>query len=264
MSSLLRSELEHSGLVVLAELRVDPLELNGYVGWNQYQETASAHIRLIGNSGSSMWSAFSQSSEYQDGQPDPLDRWSQRVGDQIASKMGSEVLYPFLLYPLNNSSLMKQTGVKEAFVKETFDKEPRYAPFIDWARRSDQLCSSKMGLSIHPKFGLWHAYRFALITLRSNVVEVEPQHPAFANPCDSCEGTPCLNTCPAGAYTQTGFNDRACYQYLASTPEADCHSRGCMARRACPEKTEQIYVAAHAKFHMSSFYRAAERRSSSE
>ena len=42
---------------------------------------------LVGNIGSSYWPIFSQSAEYLDGAADPLDRWSQRVANEIAAEL---------------------------------------------------------------------------------------------------------------------------------------------------------------------------------
>ena len=50
---------------------------------------------LVGNAGSRFWRVFTQSTEFQDGDSDPLDRWSLRIGQQVAAKLGARVLFPF-------------------------------------------------------------------------------------------------------------------------------------------------------------------------
>ncbi|MEO1689892.1 MAG: ferredoxin, partial [Pseudomonadota bacterium] len=50
---------------------------------------------LIGPDEPAFWPLFSQSPEYRDGAPDPLDRWSRRVIDEVAAAQGGEALYPF-------------------------------------------------------------------------------------------------------------------------------------------------------------------------
>lgn len=100
-------------------------------------------IALVGNIGSSYWSVFSQSSEYRDGQPDALDRWSRRVAQQVAEVFKARAIFPF--------------------------EGPPYYPFLQWAKRADVLSQSPLGLMIHPQYGLWHSYRFALLISQSHL-----------------------------------------------------------------------------------------------
>ena len=44
-------------------------------------------LALFGNAGSSIWEAFAASPEFEDKLPDPLDRWSKRVGDAWAIQL---------------------------------------------------------------------------------------------------------------------------------------------------------------------------------
>ena len=94
-------------------------------------------VWMVGVVGSEHWSNFSASPFFTDGLPDPLDRWSQAIGDELAARWGGRALYPF-------------TG-------------PPYWPFQQWATRSEPLQNSPLMLRIHPSYGLWHAYRFALV-----------------------------------------------------------------------------------------------------
>jgi len=95
----------------------------------------AAQLMLFGNAGSAMWAVFNLSDEYRDGRPDPLNRWSARIGEALAKRAGACALFPF-------------------------GAPPR--PFLQWGKRAEALQNSQLGMLIHPKFGLWHAYRFAL------------------------------------------------------------------------------------------------------
>jgi hypothetical protein len=183
---------------------------------------------LVGNAGSSMWPAFSASPEYSDGQSDPLDRWSRRIGDHIAKTFGLRVLYPF--------------------------GGPPHHPFQRWAVRIVGVHPSPLRLQIHPVFGLWHAYRFALLGALSEPAPPVPV--ASATPCLACAARPCLEICPAGAFDHEGYDANACQAHLRGHPAGDCATQGCAARHACPVGATYRYQSAHAQFHMRAFVAA--------
>ena len=63
---------------------------------NSYGFADNQHsIALVGNIGSSYWNVFSQSQEFGDGGPDPLDRWSQRIASEIVTQFPLTPIYPF-------------------------------------------------------------------------------------------------------------------------------------------------------------------------
>jgi Fe-S-cluster-containing hydrogenase component 2 len=119
-----------------------------------------------------------------------------------------------------------------------------------------------MMLRIHPDYGLWHAYRFALA-----LPALAPHDTAGAAPptlsttpyaapgdlCASCSGQPCLQTCPVGAYTGEDFLLEACASHLHSGQGEDCMQTGCLARQACPVGARFTYTQEHAAFHMQAF-----------
>ena len=57
--------------------------------------------------------------------------------DPLARSVGAMALYPF--------------------------DGPPYRPFQRWAMRAEPVAPSPLGLFIHPEYGLWHAYRAALV-----------------------------------------------------------------------------------------------------
>jgi hypothetical protein len=182
---------------------------------------------LVGNIGSSYWPIFSQSAEYLDGEADPLDRWSRRVANEIAAELALQPVYPF--------------------------SGPPYYPFQQWAQRAEKLVQSPIGVMMHPEYGLWHSYRFAL--LGPEFAVVEDKTPG-ESPCLSCDSKPCLQRCPVGAFDGNSYDVDRCAGYLLQTPQAECHSRGCLARYACPIAPQLSYVPAQGKFHLQAFLNA--------
>jgi ferredoxin-like protein FixX len=173
-----------------------------------------ATLLLVGNAGAAMWSVFAP---HIDGAPNPLDRWTKRAIDPIAAKFGATALYPF-------------------------DKP--HPPFQQWALCAEDVYASPLGILIHPVYGLWHAYRAAL--LFTERIEL-PLRSAVENPCSTCMEKPCLSACPVGAFTGSAYDVAAC---------ADCLDLGCHARNACPVGPEWRYPDAQVRFHMAAFARS--------
>lgn len=181
---------------------------------------------LIGNAGSSFWPVFSQSEEYADGRPDPLDRWSERVITGLAQELDATPVFPF--------------------------GGPPYYPFLSWARRAEDVVSSPIGVLIHPEYGLWHAYRGALVV--DQRLEDLPPRPGAPSPCLTCPDQPCLNGCPVNAFGADGFDVDRCVGHL-SGPN-DCLDQGCLARNACPAGEPFRYDSEQHSFHLRAFLRA--------
>lgn len=196
----------------------------------------AAVLWLAGNVGGAMWEPFTASAYARDGQPDPLDRWSRAVGDALALQWGGAALYPF-------------TGPPQ---------QPRYHPFQQWAARSEPVHTSPLMLRIHPQYGLWHAYRFALIFPTLEPVDRDAlRAPAQADsPCLGCQDQPCLTSCPVDAFDGQVFAVERCSAHLQSPVGAGCMDHGCQARNACPVAVELRYAPAQRAFHMAAFARA--------
>ncbi len=199
---------------------------------NQSAGGESISMVLFGNAGSSLWSVFSGSSEYLDNDPDPLDRWSRRIGEQLAREWSALALFPF--------------------------GGPPFQPFLQWAKKAEQLESSKLGMLIHPKYGLWHAYRFAIaFPYVLTGMDFSEKHSVA---CTTCADQPCLAGCPVGAFSLDHYDVESCFQFLDQNPDASCHFSGCQARRACPEGGLYRYDSDHAAFHMAKFYESLSSR----
>jgi epoxyqueuosine reductase QueG len=122
---------------------------------------------------------------------------------------------------------------------------------LQWAKRAEALSQSPIGLMIHPVYGLWHSYRFAL--LFSSLQQPDTHAISVESPCQTCEGQPCLHHCPVDAFSPKGYDVGACAAYLKQTPDADCHQQGCLARNACPVGEEYRYEPAQHTFHLRAF-----------
>ncbi|MCP4984106.1 MAG: 4Fe-4S dicluster domain-containing protein [Gammaproteobacteria bacterium] len=217
----LSHKLGEYGLCLRGVARLTPAEAESH-GF----ATDKLSLALVGNIGSSYWPHFSQSEEFRDGAAHPLDRWSRRVAQMICADTSLQPVYPF--------------------------EGPPYYPFQQWALRAEALLQSPLGIMMHPEYGLWHSYRFALLG-----DEFDLQSRALAeSPCLSCEVKPCLQACPVIAFDTNGYDVEACAGYLQRTSEADCHDQGCLARYACPVAPELNYTAAQSQFHLSAFLNA--------
>lgn len=188
---------------------------------------AAATVLLVGNAGPAMWKAFSNSSQAHDGGLHPLNRWTRHHMDALASAIGGLALYPF-------------------------DTTPAW-PFQQWAARCEPVHPSPLGLFIHPEYGLWHAYRAAIVL--AETVDL-PVPTSAASPCQSCAESPCLSRCPVGAFSTSGYDVPACARHLQSPAGADCLQGGCLARRACPVGADYQQLPAQNAFHMRAFLSA--------
>lgn len=180
-------------------------------------------VLLIGNAGAAHWSRFTQ---WRKAQPatlsNPLDSWARMVIDTVAREVGAKILMP---------------------------NDRPFAPFQQWAMRAEGLAPSPLGILIHPVYGLWHAYRGALLfDAEVSLHEAGKQ----LHPCDLCHGKPCLNACPIGAFSGAGFAYEACKAHVRSPRGAACRE-GCLARNACPLGTEYRYPVEAQTFHQNAF-----------
>jgi hypothetical protein len=186
-------------------------------------------VVLLGFTGSAQWSIFQDSREARDGLPHPLDRWSRRVIGGLAREHGAADFYP--------------SGLPSSPL-----------PFQRLARRCEPVHPSPIGLLIHPRYGLWHAYRGGLC-LREKIAlpRASTAAPEPASPCGRCQDRPCLSGCPVGAFKIGSFDLDACVSHVLSAAGTECRENGCLARRACPVGPKFRYVPTQARFHMSAF-----------
>jgi hypothetical protein len=211
------------GLAVRGAFHPEPAELD-----RARCSAPAGTIVLLGFTRSLQWAYFERSPEARDGSPHPLDRWSHRVIGSLAREFDAEDVYPSgtALAPL---------------------------PFQRMALRSEPVHRSPIGLLIHERWGLWHAYRGALVL--PFAIELPPPAPSV-HPCASCASQPCLSACPVHAFRPNAFDLDACVNHVLSDAGRECRDRGCLARRACPVGVEFQYGEHQAQFHMGAFLRS--------
>lgn len=179
-------------------------------------------IVLLGPHEPGFWDIFCASPEAQDGQPDPMDRWSRRVVGALAAKVKATAIFPF--------------------------DGPPYPPFQAWAEASGQAWPSPVGMLVHERAGLFVSYRGALRL---------PYHldlyPPATSPCLKCLSNPCRSACPVNALGPSGYDTKACKDNISGPDSADCRNRGCAARRACPVSHDYGRKEAQSAFHMAHF-----------
>ena len=183
-------------------------------------------VLLIGQAGDAPWPHFMR---WRQSQPqdlaNPLDTWSREIIDGVAQLCGARAVYP---------------------------SQKPYLPFQQWAMRAEGLKPSPLGILMHPEYGLWHAYRGALLF----DVEIPIQAPeAVIHLCDLCPGKPCLNSCPVGAYSRAGFGYQSCFDHVRGPSGEPCRTGGCLDRNACPYGAAYRYAPVVQAFHMAAFIR---------
>ncbi len=212
--------MEHPILAAIQRASFTPL------GWFETSPdgqlpNAAKSVILVGNVGPAMFQRFSRERGER-----TLDQWTRDVIDPLAHDLGAHAMFPF-------------------------DKPPQ--PFLTWARRAGAGHASPLGLNIHPIYGLWHAYRAALLF---PVVFDLPRHDAGAHPCETCEAKPCLTACPVSAFDGTSYDVARCIKHIEGNAGDDCMTGGCKARLACPVGIKYQYSLQQKQFHMRAFLKA--------
>lgn len=183
-------------------------------------------LLLVGQAGSAPWPHFQK---WRHGQPgdlkNPLDTWAREVIGAVAEKFGARAVSP---------------------------SDKPYLPFQQWAMRAEGLRPSPLGILMHPEYGLWHAYRGALL-FDHEIVIAEPRE--VIHLCDTCAGKPCLKACPVDAYSETGFAYQDCLVHVRGPAGRACRDGGCLDRNACPYGSKYRYPADEQAFHMVAFSR---------
>jgi hypothetical protein len=185
---------------------------------------AAKSVLLVGQAGAAPWPHFVR---WREKQPQnlahPLDAWSREVIGAVAKDFGARAVSP---------------------------SDKPYLPFQQWAMRAEGLKPSPLGILMHPRYGLWHAYRGALL-FEGELPIVAPQ--AAIHLCDACVGKPCMKACPVDAYSAEGFAYQSCLTHVRGPAGEPCRGGGCLDRNACPYGAAYRYPVEVQAFHMASF-----------
>lgn len=202
--------------------RSHSLEIFGVCHTSPDDGLGEGTLALLGPREPGFWPHVQAAPEFQDGNPDPLDRWSRRIISNLARDVGGNSLFPF------------GTPVR---------------PFVSWALRSATSWVSPVGLLVHKDAGLFVSYRGAV--LFDSVFALPTP---FQKPCETCLTQNCLSACPVGALTAKGYELSTCHGFLDGPDGDDCMSNGCKVRRCCPVSQDYGRQPEQSAFHMASFH----------
>jgi ferredoxin len=181
-------------------------------------------VILICNAGATYWPHFQRWREKQPaGLADPLDTWCRETIGGIAQRFGARAVSP---------------------------SDRPYLPFQQWAMRAEGLKPSPLGILMHPEYGLWHAYRGALLFDVALAIQAPEK---MIHLCDACVGKPCLKACPVDAHSAISFSHQACLAHVRGEHGTRCRSTGCLDRNACPYGGAYRYPPDVQAFHMAAF-----------
>ncbi|RWN39251.1 hypothetical protein [Mesorhizobium sp.] len=187
---------------------------------------AARSVLLAGQAGAAPWPHFLRWRKRQTRIiANPLDTWSREVIGAVANDFGARAVSP---------------------------SDRPYLPFQQWAMRAEGLRPSPLGILMHPQYGLWHAYRGALL-FEDQIALQEPR--GVLHLCDACVDKPCLKSCPVEAYSADGFAHETCLAHVRGQNGAPCRTGGCLDRNACPYGTAYRYPPEAQAFHMAAFAR---------
>ncbi len=180
-------------------------------------------LLLIGNIGDSLWAPFQQDTDAE--RSHPLDHWSKTHISNIANDLKGYTVFP--------------------------SDGPPFHPFQHWAIKAEHLDQSPLGILIHPTYGLWHAYRGALLV--SSTMDL-PKTDVNVAICQECIPKPCLSSCPVDAIDLNGINTESCLSHLNDVNS--CVDNGCLARLSCPVGKEYTYSREQRAFHNRAFLKS--------
>ena len=89
----LDDDIKAEGLSILGDLPVSP---------SDPVPEGTRSILMLGPDEPNFWKIFKDSREYKDKKPDPLDRWSKRIIDNIAKKITALHYIPLVESPTNH------------------------------------------------------------------------------------------------------------------------------------------------------------------
>ena len=212
--------LANNGLNLFASLRCVelPEALQTQLRHGNVPVDDYSHLLLTGHGGRLLWQKLQEVGMET---ADPVDTFSTQLTTQFITDYLSNpphlMLYPFgdYLVPLT------QLG--------------------EWAGWSHP---SPIGQGIHAQFGVWFAYRTAVLVNGDFPTTPRPQ---TTSPCQGCVDKPCISTCPAGAAREDAFHISPCVNFRLGDNSL-CADR-CLARMACPVAPQHRYTLPQIQYH---------------
>jgi epoxyqueuosine reductase len=179
-------------------------------------------IIVLGNGGRDFWAAFRRHADANPGwlqRAHPLDDFTRIVVERdVVATLRAAGVEPVVVYPFARLG-------------------PRL-DFVTLGRRAGLVGPSILGVTVHPTFGPWVAFRAALLVDRR--IDAPGEALGF-DPCPSCRSRSCIAACPVGAVRHPqGWDVPSCARHRVEAPES-CESR-CHARVGCVLGPEHRYT----------------------
>ena len=210
------------GLNLVAAL---PTERYDQVASEQYRAASIApgasSIIVIGNGGRGLWDALKRHAQERPGwmeREHPLDDFTReivenRIAPAARARGSCTIVFPFV-------------GDTSATLS-----------FMQLGKLAGLAGPSIIGVSVHPRFGPWLAFRAALLV--DELIE-EPGEALGFDPCPSCTARTCITACPVGAVSfENGWDIPKCLTHRVEV-EPDCETR-CHSRVGCVLGPEHRY-----------------------
>ena len=169
------------------------------------------------------WPIFQKSSEYNDGEPYPLDHWCVRVLESLAGQLHAIALLSF--------------------------GGPPFLPFYSWALRIGRTHVSPIKFLLQDQSGLFLSFRGALAFKEHISLPAHPEQ----SPCVGCLET-YMVAFPVNALEGESYDVTACKSLVMSIDNKHCSTQGCATQRACPISQRFSRLPAQSEFHIKAFF----------
>jgi epoxyqueuosine reductase len=186
-------------------------------------------IVVIGNGGGAMWNSLKAHAMRNPGwwnRENPLDDFVREVIERdVVAPIRASGLRCTTLYPFMSAS-------------PTLN-------FIELGKVAGIAGPSILGVTVHPVYGPWIAFRAALLI--DEAIDAPGDALGF-DPCPLCTVRSCITACPAGAVSvESGWDIPKCMTHRVEV-EADCAPR-CHARAGCVLGPEHRYPDDELAYH---------------
>jgi hypothetical protein len=192
-------------------------------------DSGARSIVVIGNGGGALWHALNLHAASNRGwweRENPLDDFTREVVER-------DVAAP-----------IRAAGVRCVTVYPFMSNGPTLN-FIELGKVAGITGPSILGVTVHPVYGPWIAFRAAIL------IDEELDSPGDAigfDPCPRCTVRSCIPACPAGAVSvELGWDIPKCLTHRVEV-EADCTPR-CHARAGCVLGPEHRYPDEELAYH---------------